>query len=375
MRNRTLVVVLAMLICLALAAAAVSAPARAAAKPAKAAAKSVKAAAKPAASKAFDQDAVLSKFWKSPDSAVVGTVDGASVTKGELVRALWYWNAPQTLGDLLSQKMIEQAAKKAGVSITPAEQKAKELDAVKRMGLKSVEELLKQFRVSGERFTSSIRISALAEKTATKNIKVTDAEYAEWIKARHILIRFPENETDQTKKEAAAKAKIDEVAAKIKAGEDFAKLADQYSEDPGNNGEGGAKKGGDLGWFTKGKMVADFEKTAFELKVGQVSEPVKTFYGYHIIKVEALGKEATPAEKASLKKQILEKKVPMEMQKWFSELQAKAKMDNKLQAPPEKAPKPVMRPQPPPRTAPAPAPAPAPSGGTQTPPPPPAPAN
>ena len=122
-----------------------------------------------------------------------------------------------------------------------------------------------------------------------------------------------------------------------------------------------------MGWFSKGRMVAEFEKAAYEQKIGVVGEPVKTFYGYHLIKVEALGKDASAAEKAELKKQILETKVPMEMQKWFSELQAKAKMDNKLQEAPPKEPKPVMRPQGPPRSAPRPAPAPS------SPPPPPAP--
>lgn len=329
---------------MALAMGAVAAPAKSG-KAAKAA-KSVK-----AAPKGFNQQAALDKFWKAPDSAVVGSVDGATVSKGELMHALWYWNAPQMVSDILSQKMIEQAAKKAGVSLTPAELKDKEMEAVKRMGLTSIDELLKQFRVTRERFTSGIRVSALAEKTVKKSVKVTDAEYAEFIKARHILIRFPEAEKDQAKKEEAAKAKVDEVAAKLKAGGDFAKLADEYSEDPGNVKDG-KKLGGDLGWFTKGKMVAEFEKAAFDQKVGVVGEPVKTFYGYHLIKVEALGKDASPVEKADLKKQILDKKVPMEMQKWFSEIQAKAKMDNKLQEAPPKEPKPVMRPQGPPRTAP-----------------------
>lgn len=374
MRNRTLVVVLAMLICLALAMTAVAAPAKSAAKAPKAAPKvAAKAAPKAApAPKAFDQEAALAKFWKAPDSAVVGTVDGASVTKGELMHALWYWNGPQLLGDLLTQKMIEQVAKKAGVTLTPAEQKQKEMDAVKRMGLNSINDLLKQFKVSRDRFTSGIRISALAEKVVMKQVKVTDAEYAEFLKARHILIRFPEAEKDQAKKEEIAKTKIDEIAAKLKAGEDFAKLADEYSEDP-SNVKDGVKQGGDLGWFTKGRMVAEFEKAAFELPVGKVSEPVKTFYGYHLIKVEALGKDASVAEKADLKKQILEKMVPMEMQKKFGEWQAKAKIDNKLQEAAPKEPKPVMRPQAPPRSAPPPAPAPAPA--PSAPPPPPAPSN
>lgn len=368
MRNRTLVVVLAMLLCMAVALAAVAAPAKPAAKPAKPAAKSVKPAPAPAA-KGFNQDAVLAKFWKSPDSAVVGTVDGASVTVGELKHALWFWNGPQLLNDLLSQKMIEQAAKKAGVTLTAAEQKQKEQEAVKRMGLNNVDELLKQFKVSKDRFTLGIRVSALAEKTVKKNVSVNDAEYAEWLKARHILIRFPEAEKDQAKKEEIAKTKIDEIAAKLKAGGDFAKLADEYSEDPGNLKDG-KKQGGDLGWFTKGRMVQEFEKAAYEMPVGKVSDPVKTFYGYHLIKVEALGKDASPAEKANLKTQILEKKVPMEMQRWYSELQAKAKMDNKIQEPAPKEPKPVMRPQTAPKMTPAPAPRPPAQGA---PPPPPAP--
>ncbi len=363
MRNRTLVVATATLTGLALVTAAVAAPAKPAvmsAKPAAKAAKPVAKAAKPAA-KGFDQDAVLAKFWKSPDSTVVGTVDGATVTKGELMHALWYWNGPQLLNDLLSQKMIEQAAKKAGVTLTPAEQKQKEMEAVKRMGLNSVDELLKQFKVTKDRFALGIRVSALAEKTVMKSVKVSDAEYADWIKARHILIRFPDSEKDQAKKEEIAKQKIDEIAAKLKAGEDFAKLADEYSEDPGNVKDG-KKQGGDLGWFTKGRMVQEFEKAAFALEPGKVSEPVKTFYGYHLIKVDQLGKNASPADKAALKKQILDQKVPQEMQRWFSELQAKAKMDNKLQAPTPPAPKPAARPQPP-----------APKTGQPTPPPPPAP--
>ncbi len=247
-----------------------------------------------------------------------------------------------------------------------------------------MDELLQQFNVSEMRFVSSIRISALAEAVATKNIKVTDAEYAEWIKARHILIRFPQDENDQAKKEETAKKKIDEIAAKLKAGEDFAKLADEYSEDPSNTARTASKKGGDLGWFTKGKMVQEFEKAAFGLQVGEVSEPIKTFYGYHLIQVEAIGKDAKGAEKAELKKMIMERKVPMEMQKWFGDLQAKAKIDNKLAGPQPKAPVAQARPQPrpsvtpkpapAPKVAPAPAPKPAPSGNTPPPPPVPAPA-
>lgn len=85
----------------------------------------------------------------------------------------------------------------------------------------------------------------------------------------------------------ATKQKAEEVLAKVKAGGKFADIAKEESQDPGS-----AENGGDLGYFGKGKMVPEFEKAAFALKVGQVSGLVKTTYGYHIIKVTAKkGKE------------------------------------------------------------------------------------
>jgi foldase protein PrsA len=76
-----------------------------------------------------------------------------------------------------------------------------------------------------------------------------------------------------------SKNKAEEVLAKAKAGDDFAELAKQYSQDST------ASNGGDLGYFSKGKMVPEFEAAAFALKAGEVSDLVKTVYGYHIIKV------------------------------------------------------------------------------------------
>lgn len=377
MRNRTLIVVLAMLICLAFSMMVVAAPAKTAAT-AKAAKTAVAKPAAKADAKPFDYATVLDKMWASPDSTVVATVDGAAITKGELMKASWFWGASSTLDDLVMDKMITQAAKKQGITLTAAELKAKEAEAVKQSNSKSVQDLCNKFHVSHDRFMLTIRRSALVEKAAKKSIKVTDADMAEWVKGRHILIRFPAAETDQAKREADAKAKIDEVLAKLKAGGDFAKLADEYSQDT-NMGPDGKKKGGDLGWFTRGSMVPEFEKAAFALKAGEYTpEAVKTEYGYHLIKIDATGKDATAAQKEELKSSIQEKRLPTEMQSWYQKAQTGAKIVNKLADAAPKQPTPVMRPQAPPRPAvrptARPTTAPAPSGDT-APPPPPAPSN
>lgn len=89
----------------------------------------------------------------------------------------------------------------------------------------------------------------------------------EEVRARHILV---ENEADAK-----------DIAAKLKAGADFAALAKEKSKDPGS-----AAEGGDLGYFSKGQMVKEFADTAFALKNGETSEPVKSQFGYHIIRTE-----------------------------------------------------------------------------------------
>ena len=105
--------------------------------------------------------------------------------------------------------------------------------------------------------------------------------YKDEVKASHILIKtIDENNNELSdKNKEEAKKKAEDILKKIKSGEEFAKLAKEYSED------GTASQGGDLGFFTKGEMVPEFEKAAWELKPGEVSDLVKTQYGYHIIKV------------------------------------------------------------------------------------------
>jgi peptidyl-prolyl cis-trans isomerase C len=97
------------------------------------------------------------------------------------------------------------------------------------------------------------------------------------IRASHILIMASETADDGTKK--AARAKIDAVLKRARAGEDFAALAKEHSQD------GSAAQGGDLGFFSRGQMVPPFDQAAFALKPSEISDVVTTQFGYHIIKL------------------------------------------------------------------------------------------
>src|ERR1700681_87764 len=106
----------------------------------------------------------------------------------------------------------------------------------------------------------------------------------EQVKVSHILIKTPlpaPGEKEDAKAAADARAKAEGILKEVKAGGDFAKLAEKYSDDPGS-----AKAGGELGWIGRGRTVPEFEKAAFSLGKGQTSDLVKSSYGFHIIRVE-----------------------------------------------------------------------------------------
>ena len=106
-----------------------------------------------------------------------------------------------------------------------------------------------------------------------------------YVRAQHILIRAQGNED-------SVKAVVDGLYERLIAGEDFAELAKEYSQDPSN-----APLGGDLGWFGKGAMVKEFEDAAFNGKIGVVQKPIKTRFGFHIIKVNAKSNQEIVVEK------------------------------------------------------------------------------
>ena len=149
------------------------------------------------------------------------------------------------------------------------------------------------------------------------------------VHARHILIRAPAGDEKASK---AAEDKIKAIIARLNKGEDFAKVASETTEDPS-----GKANGGDLGYFTKDQMVPEFADVAFKLDKGQISGPVHTQFGWHVIKVE--DKRMKPAPSFDEVKPQLEQYVTRKAQaELVTKLRAEAKIEKMYTVAPPAAP-------------------------------------
>jgi len=129
--------------------------------------------------------------------------------------------------------------------------------------------------------------------------------------AKHILINM---DADTVEAEAAAMKIVADVQAKISAGESFETLAKTYSKDPGS-----AQSGGDLGSFEQGMMVPEFDEAVFSMNVGEVSAPVKTDFGFHLIKLTGIA-EAQYQPLAEVKAQVIEQYQLQQAEKQYFDL-------------------------------------------------------
>jgi parvulin-like peptidyl-prolyl isomerase len=141
------------------------------------------------------------------------------------------------------------------------------------------EEMTKDVEIDEEVLQAAIE----ADPTYTDIMNIGVENYSDQVRARHILISTVDQTTNQPLEAdaiAAAKEKAEDLLERAKAGEDFATLATENTEDPGSVETGGEYT------FGRGQMVPEFEETAFGLEEGQISDIVATSYGYHIIKLE-----------------------------------------------------------------------------------------
>ena len=159
------------------------------------------------------------------------------------------------------------------------------------------------------------------EADVRKYYEAHKAEF-EQVHARHILIRMqgsavPIKPGQKDLTEAEALAKAQDLRKRIQAGEEFAGLARQESDDTGSGASGG-----DLGFFRRGQMVPAFEQAAFALQPGELSEPVKSQFGYHLIKVEAKESKSFDEVRPELERRMR----PEQAQKTAEELQKKTQV-------------------------------------------------
>lgn len=155
----------------------------------------------------------------------------------------------------------------------------------------------------------------------------------EAVHAQHILLKIEPNAAPAV--DAAVKLKAEGLVAQLRAGADFGALAKANSADPGS-----AVKGGDVGFFERGQMVPEFEQKAFALKIGEISEPVRTSYGYHILKVlerRAEGYKPFEEVRGQLQSQLLEDQAKNQARELVAGLrtriqQVKPKNDEQIRA-------------------------------------------
>lgn len=206
----------------------------------------------------------LAACGNSGDEVVV------SSTYGDITKDQFYDQIKSLAGNALLEQVVIEQVLENNYKVTD-EEIDEQFNSVKDQYGDSFEAILAQNGLTEDTFRDNVRFQLLQEK-ATKDVEVSDKEIEDYynqakyeLNARHILVA--DEETANT------------VLEKLKAGEDFAALAKEYSTD------GSASNGGELGWFTVGSMVPEFNDAAYALEINEISEPVKSEYGYHIIQV------------------------------------------------------------------------------------------
>jgi parvulin-like peptidyl-prolyl isomerase len=255
-----------------------------------------------------------------------GTRDYQTV-KGQamqyLVQRAEYEQKADGLGVKVDEKKVDARLKQIKTQYFSGDDK-KYLAALKTQGLTEAE------------VRKDIRQQLLAEQIfqkVAKDVKVTDADIKKYYDAHKTQYRTPETR-DVRHILVNKKPLADQLYAQLKAGADFAKLAKKNSKDPGSAAQGGKLT------VSKGQTVPEFDKAAFSLKKGELSKPIKTQYGYHIIQAltDVKAAKTTPLKdvKESIRQQLLQTKKNEKMRVWVDDVKKEYK--NKIKYAPGYAP-------------------------------------
>jgi len=212
-------------------------------------------------------------FAENKPDHVVAKVDGTDITEADVTMAL------ADLGDSIQQIPEAQRREYAisyladirlGAKAAREAKLADDADFKRRIGYQTDRMLFEEYNAAQAKKSVTEEAMRALYTDTVKNLK-PETE----IRASHILVETE----DQAK----------DIAKRLKAGEEFAKLATELSKDPGSG-----KQGGDLGFFTKERMVPEFSAAAFALAIGEVSAPVKSQFGYHVIKLTEKREKPVP---------------------------------------------------------------------------------
>ncbi|MBY9082254.1 peptidylprolyl isomerase [Paenibacillus sp. HN-1] len=267
-------------------------------------------------------------FQKSDSDTPVATVNGKDITKEELYDKLIKAGGESTLQSMITQELVDQEADKNKVTVTDADIQAEIKDLQEQFGGESgLESALSQSGMTMDDLKEQMPLQVKIRKLLEPKVTITDDDIKKYydenkaslgseeeVRASHILV--------------ATKEEADAIEKQLKDGADFATLAKEKSSDTGSK-----DKGGDLGFFKKADMVAEFSDTAFKMKVGETSEPVKTEYGYHIIKVTDHKDAVTPTlenSKDKIRETLVTQKISEMSSTWMQTLTSGAKITNTL---------------------------------------------
>ncbi|MDR0268438.1 peptidylprolyl isomerase [Paenibacillus sp.] len=268
-------------------------------------------------------------FAKGGSNEAVATVNGEKVTKDKLYDALVKDGGMQTLDGIITETLVDQEVAKKGIKITESDID-KEMDSIKKH-YSSDEEFktaLAQNGMTEQVLKEQMHMQVKLRKLLEPDVKVSDEDIKKFFDENKASFDTPE-EVKASHILVATKEEADDILKQLKNGADFATLAKEKSKDPGSQ-----PKGGDLGYFPRGKMYKEFEDAAFKLKDNELSDVVKTDAGYHIIKKTGY-KEAHTAtfdeKKAEIKDQLIYQAIMQKAPTWLADVKAKSKITNSLE--------------------------------------------
>ncbi len=269
---------------------------------------------------------------------LAATVNGQPITKATVSALALQVAGPDLLEQLVNNALVDQAAKAAHITTTPAEVNARFLQVKQQLAaqqraqglpVQSLQTLIAQSHQTLTTFKESLRLRIEAEKLVARQIAPM-----KMVHASHILVvtNGTINPSLKAHSDADALKIIGRAQADLKAGKSWADVCKKYSEDPSNK-----DKGGDLGVIGTGMTNIDptFLAAAVALSSGQISPtPVKSIYGYHLIKVDSTNAApASPAERAqyaSVLATARESQYKAIIPPYLQQLRAQAKINNYL---------------------------------------------